>query len=57
MIHHPILREMQGRSKNRNFELNELMMFSHHMLERMTSRPEKSNPASGIETGDKSTRA
>lgn len=54
---HPIMWEMQERSKERRFEMEEMMMFSHHILERIVARTEKANTALNTDIGDKSTRA
>lgn len=45
MMHHPMARDMRDRSKERRFEMEEMMMFSRHMLERMISQTEKASPA------------
>ena len=41
LVHHPMMWEMQERSKERRFEMEEMVMFSHHMLERLVMRTEK----------------
>jgi len=41
LVHHPMMWEMHERSKERRFEMEEMMMFSHHMLERLAMRTEK----------------
>lgn len=56
MVHHPIMWEMQERSRIRPFEMEEMMMFSQRMLERMVIRAEKANSAINVEMGDKVTR-
>ncbi len=43
MIHHPVMRELHDRSKERRFEMEEMMMLSQHMLERILVRTEKAN--------------
>jgi hypothetical protein len=48
---------MQERSKEKRFEMEEMMMFSHHMLERTLIRTEKANPALNADAGDKAARA
>lgn len=55
--HHPMMWKMQERSKEKRFEMEEMMMFSHHMLERIVVRTEKANPALNAEAGDKAARA
>lgn len=57
MSHHPIMWEMQERSKEKRFDMEEMMMFSHHLLERMAARAEKANPTFNIDSGDKPIRA
>jgi len=57
MAHHPMMWEMQERSKEKRFEMEEMMMFSHHMLERTLIRTEKANPALNPDAGDKTARA
>jgi len=57
MIHHPMMRELQDRSKERRFEMEEIMMFSQDMLERILVRTEKANPAPNADAGDKAARA
>jgi hypothetical protein len=56
MAHHPMMWEMQERSKDKRFEMEEMMMFSHHMLERIVVRTEKANPALNADAGDKAAR-
>ena len=51
MAHHPMMREMQGHSKDRRFEIDEMMMFSRHMLERIVDRTEKTNPVLNTDAG------
>lgn len=53
MAHHPMMWEMQERSKEKRFEMEEMMMFSHHMLERIVIRTEKSNTAINADAGEK----
>lgn len=57
MVHHPITWEMQGRSKEMRFEMEEMMMVSRHMLERIVIRTEEANPLLSSDVGDKPTRA
>lgn len=57
MMRHPMMREMRDRSKERRFEMEEMMMFSRHALERMVSEAEKANPALNPDAGDKAARA
>ena len=57
MIHHPVMRELHDRSKERRFEMEEMMMLSQHMLERILVRTEKANPALNTDAGDKAPRA
>ena len=57
MAHHPMMREMRDRSKESRFEMEEMMMFSQHMLERIAVRTEKANPALNTDAGDKATRS
>jgi hypothetical protein len=49
--------KMHDGSKGQRFEMDEMMMFSRHMLERIVVRTEKSNPALNTDVGDKSARA
>lgn len=57
MVLHPVMWEMQDRSKERRFEMEEMMMLSHHILERIVIRTEKANPALNEDAGDKAARA
>jgi len=57
LAYHPLMREMQEQSKERRFEMEEMMMFSHHMLERIVIRTEKANPALNADADDKAARA
>lgn len=57
LAHHPMMWEMQERSKEKRFELEEMMMFSQHMLERIVIRTEKASPAPSMDMGDKAVRA
>lgn len=57
MTHHPMMWEMQGRPKEKRFEMEEMMMFSHDMLERIALRIEKANSALNLDAGDKTARA
>jgi hypothetical protein len=55
MIHHPVMREINSRSKDRHFETENMMMFSQHMLERLMSRSEKNKSGFKADALDKNT--
>jgi hypothetical protein len=57
MAHHPMMFEMHDSSKAQRFEMEEMMMFSRHMLERIVVRTEKANPALNTGASDKPARA
>jgi hypothetical protein len=57
MAHHPMMRELLGRSKEARFELEEMLDFSRHILERTAIRFDKPEFTHGSDTGDKSVRA
>lgn len=57
MTNRPMLWEMQERSKEKHFEMEEMMMFSHHLLERLVARAAKANPALNADAGGKAARA
>lgn len=46
MTHHPMMWEMQERSKDKRFEFEEMMMFSRHTLGRILDRIGKTNQSS-----------
>lgn len=55
LAHNPMMWEMQVRSKEKRFEMEEMMMFSHHILERIVIRTDRANPA--LNADDKDDRA
>jgi len=54
MAHHPMMWEMRERSKEKRFEIEEMMMISQHMLERMVVRTEKPSLMPNADTSEKS---
>ena len=50
IMHHPLMWELHGRSKEKSYELEEMMMISHRMLDRMVVRTEKANSPATAET-------
>lgn len=57
VTHHPMMREMHDRSKERRSEMEEMMMFSRHMLERIVVRTELASPTLNTDAGEKTARA
>lgn len=53
MTHHPMMWEMQDRSKEKRFEFEEMMMISHRMLDRIVVRNEKASPPPNAEANQK----
>jgi TIR domain len=56
LTHHPMMWDMHERSKEKRFDIEELMMMSHHMLERIATRGEKANAALHPDDPDKVVR-
>ncbi|WP_395795603.1 hypothetical protein [Aquimonas sp.] len=57
MALHPMMWDMQERSKDKRFEMDEIMMLSQHVLQRMILRTEKSTPVPSAGSSDKAPRA
>ena len=52
ITHGPFLWEMGGRSKERMFEIEEMMMFSRHLLERTLERQPRANKSVNTDNSD-----
>lgn len=53
LAHHPMIWEMQVGSKEKRFEMEEMMMFSQHMLERIFVRTGKGSQTLNSDSDDK----
>lgn len=56
MMHHPMMREIGDRSKERRFEMEEMMMVSRHILERMMAKADVANAVLNADPGHKGSR-
>lgn len=53
IAHHPMMYERHDGTKDQRFEMEEMMMFSRHMLERIVVRTEKANSVLNTDAADK----
>jgi TIR domain len=56
LVHHPLMREMNGRSKNDFFETEDMLMTSRHMLDKLVTRLDRNKSGLNAEALDKNTR-